>query len=145
MDMSFGNYRFRSSSAMACSGWIRMIRGMCIFMTPGIFRHNAPLYEFRVLEDSTVIKLRGTITAFMNPSFQLNALRKEHGYIGGFSTTWGHGIVVELRRKNDTGLIAVSVVHWQQTRPSLQAVFTTGETDGDDAKPNAMITGLMKT
>ena len=127
MDMSFGNYRFRSQLSHGLQRLDTYDSGNVYFLTPGIFRHNAHLYEFQVREDTTVIKPWGAITTFMNASFQLNTLRKQHGFIGGFSTSWGHSIVVELRRKNDTGLIAVSVVYWQPTRPSLQAVFTTGE------------------
>jgi hypothetical protein len=127
MDMSFGDYRFRSHLSHGLQKLYTYDSGMVYFLTPGIYRHNTHLYECRVLEDSTVIQPWGEVSSFMDATFQLNAFRAQFAFIGGFSTTWGHRIVVELRRKKDTGLIAVSSVYWQPTRPSLQAVFTTGE------------------
>jgi two-component system, LytTR family, sensor kinase len=127
MDMSFSGYRFRSQLSRGLQQLYTYDSGEVYFLSPGVFNHNAHLYEFRVLEDTTVIKPWGPITSFMDASFQLNVFRLKFGFMGSFSTTWGHRIVVELRRKNDTNLIAASSVYWQPTRPSLQAVFTTGE------------------
>ncbi len=127
VDMSFSGYRFRSQVSRGLQQLYMYDSGDVYFLAPGIFNHNAHLYEFRVLEDTTTIKPWGPVTTFMDASFQLNVFRLKFGFIGSFSTTWGHRIVVELRRKNDTSLIAASAVYWQPTRPSLQAVFTTGE------------------
>lgn len=127
VDMSFSGYRFRSQLSRGLQQLYMYDSGEVYFLSPGIFDHNAHLYEVRVLKDTATIKPWGPITTFMDASFQLNVFRLKFGYIGAFSTTWGHRIVVELRRKNDTNLIAASAVYWQPTRPSLQAVFTTGE------------------
>src|SRR5688572_7877423 len=54
MDMSFSGYRFRSQLSRGLQQLYTYDSGEVYFLSPGVFNHNAHLYEFRVLEDTTV-------------------------------------------------------------------------------------------
>jgi len=98
------------------------------FLTPGIHADNARMYEYRVLLNSkTVITPWTTIQQFTDDNFQLNNFKKRLGFIGGYSTTWGNSIVVELRKKGSDSLLAVSAVYWRQTKPRLLQIYTPGD------------------
>ncbi len=127
-DMSFEDFRLRSQLDNGGQKLYTYDSGEVYFLAPGIFNSNAGLYEFRVLENNkTVIKPWGPVTTFVDASFQLNFFRAKFGFLGGFSTTWGNYLVVELRKKGATVPLTASVVYWQATKPVLQAVFSTRE------------------
>ncbi|AXY73886.1 histidine kinase [Paraflavitalea soli] len=126
MDMSFSGYRFRSQLANGRQQLYTYDSSEVYFLTPGIYQHNAAQYEFRVLEDDQkLIRDWGPVTAFFDASFQLNVFHVKFGFLGGFTTSWGHFLVVELRKKGAAAPFTASVVYWQSTRPALEAVFTT--------------------
>jgi two-component system LytT family sensor kinase len=131
MDMSFSGsaFRFRSQLSNKTQQLYTYDSGMVYFLTPGIFRESAAHYEFRILQDDTlIIKPWGPVTQFTDSSFQLNAFRRNMGFLGGYRTTWGHYLVAELRLGFDTSeVFARSVVFWRPTKPVLQAIFTTRE------------------
>lgn len=127
-DMSFEDFRLRSQLDNGGQKLYTYDSGEVYFLAPGIFNSNAGLYEFRVLENNkTVIKPWGPVTTFVDASFQLNFFRAKFGFLGGFSTTWGNYLVVELRKKGATVPLTASVVYWQATKPTLLAVFPTRE------------------
>lgn len=128
LDFSFEGYRLRSQLSNSGQQLYTYDSGEVYFLVPGIFQHNAAQYEFRVLENNQrVIKPWGAVTAFVDASFQLNFFRAKFGFLGGFCTTWGNYLVVELRRKGAAAPLTTSAVYWQTTKPVLQAVFTTRE------------------
>lgn len=127
-DMSFEGFRLRSQLDNGGQQLYTYDSGEVYFLVPGIFNSNAGQYEFRVLENNkTVIKPWGPVTAFVDASFKLNSFRAKFGYLGGFSTTWGNYLLVELRRKGATAPFTSSAVYWQTTKPVLEAVFTSRE------------------
>ncbi|MBO9202569.1 MULTISPECIES: sensor histidine kinase [Niastella] len=98
------------------------------FITPGIHPSNARLYEYRVLlNGKMVITPWTTITQFTDDDFQLNNFKKHLGFLGGYKTTWGNGIVVELRRTGSDSLLASSAVAWAETKPQLLQIYTPGD------------------
>lgn len=95
------------------------------FITPGIHPSNAALYEYRVLlNGEAVITPWTTVKQFTDDSFQLNNFRKHLGFLGGYKTTWGNAIVVELRKVGKDSLLATSAVYWQETKPSIMQIYT---------------------
>ncbi len=52
MDMSFEGYRFRSQLANTRQQLYTYDSGEVYFLTPGLFKHNADQFEFRVLENN---------------------------------------------------------------------------------------------
>ena len=95
------------------------------FITPSIHPSNAPLYEYRVLlNGKTVITPWSAIQQFTDDHLQLNTFKKHFGFIGGYKTTWGNAIVVELRKKGKDSLLAASAVYWKETKPGLLQIYT---------------------
>lgn len=98
------------------------------FITPGIHPSNAALYEYRVLlNGKTVITPWTTIKQFTDDNFQLNNFKKHLGFLGGYKTTWGNAIIVELRRTGSDSLLASSAVYWLETQPQLLQIYTPGD------------------
>jgi two-component system, LytTR family, sensor kinase len=95
------------------------------FITPGIHPSNAVLYEYRVLlNGKTVLTPWTTIKQFTDDKFQLNNFKKHLGFLGGYKTTWGNAIIVELRRTGSDSLLASSAVYWLETQPRLLQIYT---------------------
>ena len=98
------------------------------FIIPGIHPSNAALYEYRVLlNGKTVIVPWTTVKQFTDDNFQLNNFKKHLGFLGGYKTTWGNAIVVELRRTGSDSLAASSAVCWAETKPQLLQIYTPGD------------------
>lgn len=98
------------------------------FIIPGIHPSNAALYEYRVLlNGKTVIVPWTTVKQFTDDNFQLNNFKKYLGFLGGYKTTWGNAIIVELRRTGSDSLVASSAVYWVETKPQLLQIYTPGD------------------
>jgi two-component system, LytTR family, sensor kinase len=95
------------------------------FITPGIHPSNAGLYEYRVLlNGKTIITPWTTIKQFTDDNFQLNNFKRHLGFLGGYKTTWGNVIIVELRRTGSDSLVASSAVYWSETKPRVLQIYT---------------------
>ncbi|MCS3794837.1 sensor histidine kinase [Niastella sp. OAS944] len=98
------------------------------FITPGIHPSNAALYEYRVLLNGEKVMVPWTtVKQFTDDKFQLNNFKKHLGFLGGFKTTWGNAIVVELRKTGSDLLVASSAVCWVETKPRLLQIYTPGD------------------
>lgn len=98
------------------------------FIIPGIHPSNAALYEYRVLlNGKTVMVPWTTVKQFTDDHFQLNNFKKHLGFLGGYKTTWGNAIIVELRRTGSDSLVASSAVCWVETKPQLLQIYTPGD------------------
>jgi len=127
---------FSMSSSQAAFGFVSRLTSQAqylytydssnvYFITPGIHPSNAALYEYRVLlNGKTVITPWSTIQQFTDDRFQFNNFKKHFGFIGGYTTTWGNAIVVELRKKGEDSLLAASAVYWKETQPGLLQIYT---------------------
>lgn len=128
MDMSFTGsaFRFRSQLSNRVQQLYTYDSGVVYFLTPGIFRELARAFEFRILQDdSIVIKPWGPVTMFTDSAFQLNDFHRNMGFLGGYKTTWGHYLVAELRMLESP--FARSIVYWRPAKPVLEAIFNTRE------------------
>src|SRR6185312_11485469 len=69
------------------------------FLTPGIYKSNAAKYEYRVtLNAKTIVTPWSDISMFSD--LQLNSFKKGFGFLGGYKTSWGNFITVELKEKD---------------------------------------------
>ncbi|MEJ0105263.1 MAG: histidine kinase [Bacteroidota bacterium] len=94
------------------------------FLTPGIYSSNAARYEYRVsLNAKTVIKPWGHVETFSD--LQLNNFKKGFGYLGGYKTTWGNFIIVEIRKKGTDSVLSSAVIYWKETKPRINSIYTT--------------------
>jgi two-component system LytT family sensor kinase len=127
MDMTFNGsaYHFRSN-LKTCQVLYTYDSSDVYFMAPEIFPTNANQFEFRVLEDDTIIiKPWSNITSFTDSTFRLNVFHPGFAFLGGYHTGWDQVLIFELRKKNQSSLISSTTVYWQQIRPVLLSVLTT--------------------
>lgn len=125
-DIDFTGSLFRYRSPLSKSG-----QQLCTydssavyFLTPGIFKDNAALYEYRIiLNGKTELVPWRNVSEFSD--LQLNDFKKGFGFLGGYKTTWGNYISAELRKKSADSSFALTSVYWKETKPVVNSVFTT--------------------
>ncbi len=97
------------------------------FLAPGLHPANANRYQYRVLLDGhTTIVPWSTATTFTKPGFLLNEFAEDFGFLGGFKTTWGHSILVDLREKSTGKILSSALVHWTADRAGVGGFYTAG-------------------
>jgi hypothetical protein len=100
--------------------------GNVYFLAPGIHPANADKYEFRVIVDAKYILLPWSpITQFTEPGKALNEFKPNYGFLGGYKTTWGHSVLVDIREKATKTIESSAVVYWRNAHLTLSAVYTT--------------------
>jgi len=126
LDLSFKGslYRFRSDLSDFYSRKLYTYDSSEVyFLTLNLYRSNAKDYEYRiVLNATTVIKPWSEITQFSD--FRMKDFKEGCGFLGGFKTTWGNYLVVELRKKNTDIIYSSAIVYWKAIKPVVNAVFT---------------------
>lgn len=97
------------------------------FLAPGLHPANADRYEYRVLLDGhTTLIPWSTVTRFTEPGFALNEFAGNFGLLGGFKTTWGHSILVDIREKSTANILSSALVHWTSASARLDGFYTAG-------------------
>lgn len=126
LDLSFQGslFRFRSGLLKHSRKLYTYDSSNVYFLTPGIFNTNAASYEYRVsLNGQNVITPWATINQFSD--LELNDFRKGCGFLGGYKTSWGNYLVVELRKKGAEKNLSSAIVYWKETRPAVTAIYST--------------------
>ena len=126
LDITFEGslYRFRSTLLDHANKLYTYDSSEVYFITPHIYRNNAADYEYRVtLNAKTVITPWTAITRFFDNTG--NTFKKGVAYLGGYKTTWGNYIIVELRKKGTDTSFTLSVVYWKETKPKVRSIYTT--------------------
>jgi two-component system LytT family sensor kinase len=126
LDLSFKGslYRFRSDLSDYYSRKLYTFDSSEVyFLALNIYKSNAKDYEYRVvLNATTEIKPWSDITQFSD--FRLNKFKEGCGFLGGYKTTWGNYIVIELRKKNTDIIFSSAIVYWKEIKPVVNAVYT---------------------
>jgi len=100
--------------------------GNVYFLAPGIHPANADKYEFRVIVDEKyILRPWSPITQFVDSGKELNEFKPNYGFLGGYKTTWGHSVLVDIREKATKTIESSAVVYWRNAHPTLSAVYTT--------------------
>jgi two-component system, LytTR family, sensor kinase len=98
------------------------------FFISGIYKRNAHLYEFRVLENKEkVVVPWSPITQFADDTIQINDFEKSMAYIGGYKTTLGNGLFLEIREKSNQKSMSNIFVFWAQIKPAILDIYTSKE------------------
>jgi len=98
------------------------------FLVPGIYPKNAAQFEYREsINGDKELQPWSNITEFSDVKFSLNNFSKGFAYLGGYKTTWGNFLLVELRKKNTTGNIFSSAVYWKQVKPRIANIYMADE------------------
>ena len=99
--------------------------GNVYFLAPGIHPANANRYEFRVIVDAKSVLLPWSpITQFVDSGKELNEFKPNYGFLGGYRTTWGHSLLVDIREKATKTIESSAIVHWSNAHPTLSAIYT---------------------
>ena len=98
------------------------------FFVANIDVTNAHQYEYRVSENGgKEIKAWSNISSFAHDSIQINAFKKGMAYLGGFHTSLGNFISLEVRKVQSSKVIQKAYVYWQQTSPAIDNVYEANE------------------
>jgi len=98
------------------------------FFLNGVNKNNAAAYEYRVLENlNKTIVPWSAITKFTDATLIKASGLPQMAYLGGYKTTLGNKIIVDVRKKESGKIIATSVVAWQNIIPELADVYTPDE------------------
>lgn len=93
------------------------------FLTPGIYKNNADKYQYRVILNSkTIITPWSSIDKFSD--LQLYTFKKGLGFLGGYKTSWGNFITVEIKEKRNDSIISSAIVSWKETKPVVASIYT---------------------
>jgi two-component system, LytTR family, sensor kinase len=94
----------------------------------GIYKQNAHDYEYRITENKKR-ELVGwqSITQFTTDSLKISDFKKGMAYLGGYKTSLGNFLFIELRKKGNTKNIATQAIFWIQTKPAIFDIFTSKE------------------
>lgn len=126
LDMTYSGslYRFKSNLANNIQKLYTYDSSEVFFLVPGVYASNASEFEYRVLVNGTSeMKPWSKITAFSDVSFSLNNFKKGFAFLGGYKTSWGNFLLVELRKKNNTNNIYSSAVYWKQVKPHIANIY----------------------
>jgi two-component system, LytTR family, sensor kinase len=98
------------------------------FFINGIYKQNAQDYEYRITENK-VREVVGwqSITQFAIDSVKIADFKKCMAYLGGYKTSLGNFLFIELRKKGNTKNITTQAVFWIQTKPAIFDIFTSKE------------------
>lgn len=125
LDLSFEGSLFRFKSALSNNS-IKLYTydsSNVYFLTPGIYKKNADKYEFRVsLNGQNVITPWTTVDQFAD--LELEDFKKGFGFLGGYKTTWGNYLVIELRKKSIEKNISSAIVYWKATKPAVASIYS---------------------
>jgi hypothetical protein len=125
LDLSFKGSLFRFKSGLLEKGrkLYTYDSSDVYFLTPGIYKKNADKYEFRVtLNAQHVVTPWTTVDRFTD--LDLNEFKEGYGFLGGYKTTWGNYLAVELRKKGASKNLSSAIVYWKETQPEVAAIFT---------------------
>lgn len=126
LDLSFKGSLFRFKSGLANNS-IKLYTydsSDVYFLTPGIYKKNADKYEFRVsLNGEQVITPWKTVDQFAG--LELSDFNEGYGFVGGYKTTWGNYLVIELRKKGVDKTISSAIVYWKEIKPSITGIYST--------------------
>ncbi len=80
-------------------------------------------FEFRVmLNGQNEITPWTTVAQFTD--LALNDFKQGFGFLGGYKTTWGNYLVIELRKKGSSKSLSSAIVYWKEIKPEVASIFT---------------------
>lgn len=130
LDMTFSGaaFRFKSNLSDKVQKLYTYDSSEVFFLVPGIYPNNANQFEYRILlNGEKEVRPWSAVIQFSDVKFSLNNFKKGFAYLGGYKTTWGNFLVVDVRKKGSEKSVYTSAVYWKQVKPNIAAVYTTDE------------------
>lgn len=96
------------------------------FFLQGVNARNANEYEFRVLKNQDVAIVQWTkVSKEGSQDAPINF--RQMAYLGSYLSEEGNDILVDVRKKGTTKIIASAVVEWGSARPVLLNIYSANE------------------
>lgn len=125
LDMSFDGslYSFKSNLNKSTKYLYTYDSSEVYFLTPFINPKNSEQYEYRVmLNAKTELSYWHVVDKFTD--LTLGRFPRGLGILGGYKTTWGNFLLVELRNKSTSKILSRAIVSWKEAKPALNAIYT---------------------
>ncbi|GAB3023067.1 sensor histidine kinase [Spirosoma pulveris] len=101
------------------------------FFMPGVGRKNAYLFQFRVMEypgNRILVPWRG-IDQFTDSTLIRESGMPEMAYLGGYRTTLGRMLIIDVRHAERDRIMATSAIAWESIKPVVTNVYTSDNVD----------------
>jgi two-component system LytT family sensor kinase len=96
------------------------------FFLHGVGPRSAYLYEYRVTEfpSNRVLVRWHPISTFTNAALSKASGMPKMAYLGGYRTTFGKMLIVDIRKTTGDQIIATSLVAWEAIKPAITNIYT---------------------
>lgn len=96
------------------------------FFLHAVNKLNAHLYEFRILEypSNKIVEPWQSITKFTDSTLIKQSGFPEMAYLGGYKAGFGKMLIADVRKKNQTTILATSMISWESIYPAVSSVHT---------------------
>ena len=92
------------------------------FFLGGVMKNNIHDYEYRVEHDNIIVPWT-EITKFGSDVSPKDTIINYLAYVGGFKTTKGYRIIVDVRKKGTNKIISTAIVYWVRNVPQLENIY----------------------
>lgn len=101
------------------------------FFLHGVNLRNAAEYQFRVLDYPSrhVVVPWQAITRFTSAALNNESGLPPMAYLGGYKTSLGSMLVVDVRRRATGVIIATNLVAWEPIRPAVTSIYASPDLD----------------
>ena len=101
------------------------------FFLHGVGKNNAALFQFRVREypSHKVITAWKPITQFTDSSVIKSAGLPQMAYLGGYKTSLGNMLILDVKEIGTQSIIATSMVAWESIKPAVSSIYTSEDLD----------------
>lgn len=96
------------------------------FFLYAVNKLNAHLYAFRILEypSNRIVEPWQSITKFTDSTLIKQSGFPEMAYLGGYKAGFGKMLIADVRKKNQTTILATSMISWESIYPAVSSVHT---------------------
>ena len=101
------------------------------FFLHGVGPKNAPLYQFRVMEypGNRVLVPWHTVDRFTDSTLIHDSGEPEMAYLGGYRTSLGNMLIMDVRRLPGNRIVATSMIAWESIKPVITNIYTSESLD----------------
>jgi len=101
------------------------------FFLHGVGPENAHLYQYRVMEypNNRVLIPWRSINQFTDSAVMKSSAMPKMAYLGGYRTSFGKMLIMDVRKTESTQITATSLVAWESITPVITNIYTSRNLD----------------
>ncbi|MBB3841354.1 two-component sensor histidine kinase [Runella defluvii] len=101
------------------------------FFLHGVNKNNVQEFEFRVMEypSQQLLVSWQNIAQLTDEALIKSSALPQMAYLGGYKTSLGNALIVDVRKKGAKKIAATSIVAWETIRPAATGIFTSENLD----------------